>query len=208
MKKVFLTGILFAVGLLLFACGGFSVKMIGSWMDDSKAGYTVDNVLVIGISREDVTRNLWEDTLVELLGKQNIKAQAGHIVMDNQVIKPDRESILAAVRKSGAGSVLITRVIGHDTETTTRPGGVVYFRPEPYYMGMGDFYGSAYDVAYRQPVYSTETNVRLESNLYDAASEKLVWTAQTEAVDPKLLKSDYAKMVNLLLDDMRKKKLL
>jgi hypothetical protein len=204
MKKMLLPGLLFTAALFLFACGA-SVKMTSSWMDDSKAGYKINNVLVVGISREDITRNLWENTFVEQLGKQNIRAQAGHIVMGGQEIKPDRESILAAVRKSGVDAVLITRVVGRESETKTS-GGVVS-SPAPYYMGMYDYYGYAHNAVYTAPVDYRETTVRLESNLYDVASEKLIWTAQSEAVNANLVKTDYAKMINLLLHDMRSKKL-
>jgi len=206
MKKVFFTGLLLTIVVFFCACGA-SVKMINSWMDDSMAGYSIDNVLVIGISRKEITRNLWENTFVELLGKNNIKAQAGHIVTGDQVIGPDRQSIIAAVKKSGADAVLITRAVGMETETKTSPGNVDY-QPEPYYMGMYDYCDFAYRAVYRPPVNYTETIVRLESNLYDVATEKLIWTAQSEAVDAKLLKTDYAKMANLLLDDLRKKKLI
>ena len=82
---MFLSSVLF-----LWACGA-SVKMIGSWTDDSRAGYSIDNVLVIGIHRKDINRNLWENTFVELLDKENIKAQASHTVIDGQVIEPDRQ---------------------------------------------------------------------------------------------------------------------
>ena len=206
MNKIFFTGLLLIVVFLICACGA-SVKMIDSWMDESKAGYSIDNVLVIGISQKEITRNLWENTFVELLGKNSIKAQAGHIVSGDQAIEPDRKSILAAVQKIGADTVLITRVVGTEEKTKTRPG-IVHYEPAPYYMGMYDYYGYAYRTVYNPPVNYNETTVRLESNLYDVATEKLIWTARSEAVDANLLKTDYAKMANLLLDDLRKKKLL
>lgn len=206
MKKVFFPGIFLTVVFLLCACGT-SVKMIGSWADDSMAGYTVDNVLVIGIAREDISRNLWENTFVELLGKKNIKAQASNIVTGGQVIEPSREAIMAAVKKAGAETLLITRVAGSRTDTETLPGRVNY-EPAPYYTGMHNYYGHAFRAVYSPPVNVSKTTVRLESNIYDVASEKLIWTAQSEAVEPKLLKTDFSRMANVLLDDLQKKKLL
>ena len=113
---------------------------------------------------------------------------------------------MAAVKKSGADTVLITRVIDSESETKTIPGYV--YQPAAYYTGMYDFYGFAHTAVYRPPINVSKTTIRLESNVYDAASEKLVWSAQTEAVDAKLLKTDFDKMVNLLLDDLQKKKLI
>ena len=206
MKKSFISGLLFTVLLLLSACGA-SVKMIGSWTNDSMAGYHIDNVLVIGISRQDITRNLWEDTFVELLGKENIKAQASHIVMAGKVMEPDRQSVISAVKKSGADTVLITRVVDSKSVKEETPG-VVYFEPAPFYVGMNDYFGHAYSSVYSQPVSVSKTTVRLESNVYDVATEKLIWTAQSEVIDPELLKTDFDKMVNVFLADLQKKKLI
>jgi len=206
MKNIFFPGILLTLVLLLCACGA-SVKMIGSWMDDSMAGYSIDNVLVIGINRKDIKRNLWENTFVELLGKENIKAQASHIIIGDQAIEPDRPSIVAAIKKSGADTVLITRVIGSETKTKTLPG-FVHYAPTPDHTGMYNYYGYAYRAVYSPPVNISKTTVHLESNIYDVATEKLIWTAQSEAIDAKLLKTDFAKMAHLFLDDLRKKKLL
>jgi len=206
MKKVFFPGILLTVVLLLCACGA-SVKMVGSWMDDSMAGYSIDNVLVIGISHADISRNLWENTFVELLGKKNVKAQASNVVMGGKVIEPNREAILQAVKKAGAKTVLITSVVGSKTKTDTIPGRVNY-EPLPYYTGMHNYYGHVFTARYTPAVNVSKTTVRLESNFYDVASEKLIWTGLSEAVEAKLLKTDFARMANLLLDDLRKKKLL
>jgi hypothetical protein len=205
MKNVFFPSMLLAIALLFSACGP-SVKMIGSWMDNSMAGYSIDNVLVIGISRKEIRRNLWENTFVELLGKENIKAQAINIVTGGQVVE-DRQSIVDAVKKSGADTVLITRAIGSETKTKTLPG-YVHYQPAQVYTRMHDYYGFAYGAVYVPPIDVSKTTVRLESNVYDVATEKLIWTAQSEAIDAKLLKTDFAKIANLLLDDLRKKKLL
>jgi hypothetical protein len=50
--------------------------------------------------------------------------------------------------------------------------------------------------------------VRLESNLYDVKTAKLVWSAQSDAVDPKLLRTDYERVVDVLIADMKNKKVL
>jgi hypothetical protein len=206
MKNVFPLSLLLTIVLILGACGA-SVKMLGSWMDNSMAGYSIDNVLVIGLSRKDIKRNLWENTFVELLAKKNVKAQASHNITDDQMIEPDRQSIIEALQKSGADTVLITRVIDSNTEIKTLPGFVNY-QPLPVYSGMHDYYGFAYRSVYVPPIDISKTTAYLESNVYDIATEKLIWTAQSEAIDANLLKSDYAKIANLLLDDLRKKKLL
>ena len=116
MKKVFFSCMLLSVVFLLWACGA-SVKMIDSWMDDSKAGYKINNVLVIGISRKDITRNLWENTFVELLGKENIKAQAGHIAIDGCIANAH----LALV---AGGQQHMTKFVAHRHQGHTADSGL------------------------------------------------------------------------------------
>ena len=102
---------------------------------------------------------------------------------------------------------MITRAVGEETKTKTLRG-YVYYEPAQFYRGMHDYYGRAYSAVYNPPVNISKTTIRLESNVYDVATEKLIWSAQSDVVDAKLLKSDYARIVNLLLDDLRKKKLI
>jgi len=66
--------IIFATVLLLLSACGASVKMLGSWVDDSKPEYKVEDVLILGMNRDYIVRNLWENTFSELLEKEKVKA--------------------------------------------------------------------------------------------------------------------------------------
>lgn len=203
MRKVFASGVILVVLSFLFACAPPSVKLLGSWSDDTMSGYSIKKVLVIGVAQDEISRKLWENTFVELLQQKDVQAQASHIVIGEAGLKPDRRFVERAVRKAGVKTVLITRITDSKTEAETLPG-TVHYEPLPYYSAMYDYYGQVYKTAYSPPDNIKGTRVRLESNLYDVASEKLIWTAQTEAIDPKFLKSDFFRMANLLLADLSK----
>lgn len=206
MRKIFVAGIILPVLLLVFvACVPSPVKMLGSWMDYTMSGYSINKVLVIGVTRDERSRKLWEDTFVELLKDKGVQAKSSLIVMGKAEEKPNRNFIKSVARKAGVKTVLIARLA--DNETESFPGATPY-EPLLYYKGMSDYYDHACKIAYSPPNNATRTTVHLESNLYDAVTEKLIWTAHTEAVDPKLLKSDFSRMAELLLADLSEKKLL
>lgn len=200
--------IFFAAALLLLSGCGASVKMLGSWVDESKPEYKVKDVLVLGMDPDVLVRNLWENTFSELLAKDNVVAYPYNKVMGIEEGQPEsREAILEAVKKSGVKAVLITRTVGIDKETKTLPG-FLHYQPEVFSAGLGSYYGAAYSAVYHPPRDVTRTTFRIETNLYDAASEKLIWSAQTEAIDTNILKTDFAMVARSLIKDMRSKDLL
>lgn len=181
-------------------------RITSSWVDPSQGRYGADNVLVMGVSRSETRLKLYENVFVDRLSKSNVQAMASYKVIGN-VLEPDREIVEAAIKKTGASSVLITHVVARKSKTQTY-AGAVHFQPGGYYGGMYGYYSNTYAAIYTPPSNVTRTTVRLESNLYDAATAGLVWSAQSEAIDLKLLRTDFERIVDLLIVDMKNKGVL
>ena len=161
---------------------------------------------MIGVSRREASLKLWENVFVDHFTAKGIHAVANYKVF-GMVPDPDRKAVEAAIQKAGASSVLISHVVDSSSTTYTHPGTIRY-EPRGIYGGMYGHYGSIYQAVYSPPVNTTRTVVRLETNLYDVATAKLVWSAQSEAFDPKLLRTDFDRIVGLLMADMQKKGIL
>jgi len=56
------------------------------------------------------------------------------------------------------------------------------------------------------PLETTTELYYLESSLYDVASDKLLWTAQVEAVDPVRSEDQFKRIVKALMEDLRQQK--
>jgi len=200
-KHFFLLFLLAALCLFLSSCLS-STRVIHSWTDSSAGGYRVKNVLIIGVSRQNTTQRLFEDTFVEAFRAENIKAAASYKTAGWD-LKPERQTIEAAIAKSGAKAVLITRVVNRKTKVNTYPGRVNYV-PSPQYRGMYGYYGYSYRVVHTPPITRTTHIVCLESNLYDVATEKLIWSAQSKVIDPEITEKEIQNFVKVLMDDLRK----
>ncbi len=95
-------------------------------------------------------------------------------------------------------------------------GGSMGFA-NPYYNAMAypaynyPYYGYySYTVATTTSpgYYEKTTNAFLESNLYDIASEKLIWTAQTDSKEVTSVEKEAPKFAKIIVDDIIKKKVL
>ncbi|HHD64754.1 MAG TPA: hypothetical protein ENK96_10445 [Desulfobulbaceae bacterium] len=193
--------------VLFFLCScGHKAAMVSSWVDSSGPDYHACDVLVIGVSKSEVVAKLWEAIFVEQFSAAGVQASANSVVIGH-VPEPDRRSVEAAIQKAGAATVLITHVIDSSAETSTRPGFIRY-EPGGFSHSLYGYYGRTYRAVYTPPLDVTRTTIRLETNLYDVAAARLIWSAQTEVRNPKLLRTDFGRVVGLLMTDMNKQGLL
>ncbi len=201
MKNVI--AILFAMTLVLsFTACARKARVTQSWVDPSRTEYAANDILVLGVGRSEVSLKLWENVFVDQFIKMEVRAKASHKVIGS-VPEPDRKIIEAAIKKAGASSVLITHIVDSKSKTYTHRG-TVHSLPGGAYEDLHSYYGHTYRTVYTPPTDVTHTLVRLESNLYDAVTASLVWSAQSEVLNPNLLRTDYDRITGILIADMKK----
>ena len=156
-------------------------ELSGVWVTESPA--PLSRILVIGVARTESSRRTFEDRFVEALAERGTSAVASYTLLPGEG-RIEESAIRAAVREHGFGGVIVTRLLRIDEETTyvpptTRvvPGGYGGY-------GLYGYYGMAWSVETTPGYTQTTRIVRLETNLYDTASEKLVWTAHSDTLNP------------------------
>jgi hypothetical protein len=175
--------LLFAITALLSAC---AVKPLVEWRDSDFSG-TVNNILIIGVSDQPVVRRLFEDTFVKELAALGVSAKSSYqLLTDEQIASKD--ALEAAISTQSMDSVLVARVIGVEEISTYTPPTYNYtYTPSnfnPYYRDYHSYFNHATTVA--TPGYWDKYEVlKLESNLYDSASQQLIWSVQSESFDPR-----------------------
>jgi len=193
--------------LLLSSCA--TTNLTTTWHDPAYAGSKrVEDVLIIAVTKDETIRRLYEDSFAAELAKDNIRAVQSY-TLKNFEIKPDQKSVEEAVKEAGARSVLITRHISTDTKQHYRPPERVSMYADPYYSRMNRYYPLAYREVYYTSGYNySVTTVNIESNLYDAENEKLIWSAQSKSVDPQMTKKYIDELVQIFAKDLKAKSLL
>ncbi len=104
-----------AVAAIVGACG--NTQVLDTWSDTSIKPAPAKRIVVVGLSGDDVTRRLFEDTFSQELKDRGNDAVAGHTFLPDKLISsPD--SALAVIRKAGFDAVLTARSMGVKTEET------------------------------------------------------------------------------------------
>lgn len=193
------------VCLLVISCAT-TTKLTHVWTDEAYRGSPVSDVLVIGISDEEAVRRSFEDKFVKQLKETGIEAvsSAAAISSDKEL---DKEAIVSSIEKLGVDAVLVTHLIGVDKEAKYHPP-TMSAAPAHYHRGYYGYYGHAYNYVHTPGYYTTHTKVRLETNLYEAKTEKLIWSGQSETWDPKSKTEVIDSLISVVIKNLQKNKLL
>jgi len=184
---------IWCISLSFVLAGCSSTRLTSVWADKGYQG-KLGTVLVIGVSENLRDRRIFEDALVKAFKGAGVKALSSAAVLPADH-KLDKKSLEEAARKYGVDAVMITSVVGVEENEVYYPPTTTYVAPPLYYRDMWSYYPQVYET-YSTPGYTVKyQNVKLESNLYDAGTGALVWSAASEAFDPA---SDIRKFSNAL----------
>lgn len=186
------------IAMLITACATTKLTLV--WKDQSYQGQP-RKIMVIGVTKKPLNKRIFEDEFVRQLKARGTDAVASYTVMPDEK-QGDHAVIAAKMKEQGADAVLISRLASKKTMQTYVPGSVYY--PPSYYGTWRDYYGYGYQAVYT-PGYTAEDEYALmETNLYDAGNDKLIWSASSETEirgsDQNQIKSYIGVMVNAMAD--------
>jgi hypothetical protein len=173
----------------LLASTGCSTKIKREWKDDAFQPGRIRNILVIAAARSDTVRRFGESELVKQLRKRGVSAVESFTVLPDAGIDDARfrEAIVAKIKEGGIDAILIARSLGSRTDVESSQATVIYTAPYASYNTWYSYYAFAPDWGYPSSTPSSMTGISyernyitMESSLYDAKSEKLVWQLQSE----------------------------
>ena len=150
------------------------------WKDDSYQGQ-ITNVLVMGVSKQLVRKRFFEDEFVRQLQSHGLSATSSYRIFPSEGML-EKDTILSKIREMGIDTLLITRMVDKKTVETYVPGTVYHYAPPRAYGRWHGHYAASYGAVYEPGYTITDEVVVLETNLYDAKSEEIIWSALSETV--------------------------
>jgi hypothetical protein len=198
-------------GLLVTACGSTYSSMTHSWVDPTHGKTPIKKVLVIGLAQNPSMRRLFETQMLGIFQKSGVEAVPSFDLLPNLGTEGDeaavRDLVRAAVIKSGADAVTVTRLVSAETSERWVEGSS-YVVPEPYYGGFYHYYYNSYSVV-NTPGYLVEDKTYVvETNLYDVTTEKLVWTGISETLNPESSAKGLDSLGRVIVSTLRKEGLI
>ena len=157
-------------GLLMVVAGCASISVSNQWKDPHWAGPPAANVLVVGITKSETLRRIFEDRFVQQLQSASLTASVSYAQISSGAASNDQ--LRALIKSTGAQAVLTTRVERVDRRIDVTPTG-------PAYGGFYGWYGAAWAST---PMITQYDVITLETSVWDVKSGTLVWTATTQNV--------------------------
>ena len=192
-------GILLLGIVLVSACATTQINAV--WKDPAYQARP-SRIMVIGVAKNPLNRRLFESEFVRQIRARGTEAIASYTVLSDKQ-QDDQLAIAAKVKELNADAVLITRLVSKKTVKMYVPGSVYY--PPLYYGTWPDYYGYGYRYIYSPGYVSESEYAIIETNLYEAANDKLVWAASSETVlsdsDESLIKSYIGIMVKTMVEN-------
>jgi len=192
-----LFGYLFSCAFLVISCAG--TELTQNQTDEAYTGNPVSDILVIAITGNEHNRRSFETKFVAQLKSVGVDAVSSEKAIPMPAnLELKKEMILNAVNQYKNDAVIITHLIGKDEKDVYTRGGSAH-------RGFYGFYRSRYS----DPGYSsTTTTVRLETNLYDVKTEKLIWSGKSDTWSKDSKDKIINDVIKAVIKNLQKNKLI
>ena len=183
---------------LIISCTG--TELTQNKVDEVYKGKPVSDILVIAITGNEHNRRSFEKKFVSRLKSVGVDAISSEEAIPMPAdLELKKEAILAAVNQYENDAVIITHLIGKEEKDVYTRGGR---------RGFYGFYSSRYSSA-RDPGYSsTSTTVRLETNLYEVKTEKLIWSGKSNTLSRDAKDQIINDVIKAVINNLQKNKVI
>lgn len=195
---------LIAAGTLA-ACSGTKTSIPLSWRNPTFGESTFKKLFVIGVGEDEGARRLFEDTFAKALANEGTSAQASWGLLP-QSTQLSEEQVRGAIEGGGFDGVLVSRVLGIGQSEEYVPPST-YSVPTSYH-GYYGYYGASYAVVHEPGYFKTNTTFRLETNLYAVAGGGLVWSGQSDTLNPESIPDVIDSMTKAVARELKVQKLI
>ncbi len=189
--------------LLLESCA--TTTMTGSWVDPTYSGGGFKKIMIVGVAKRAVIRNIFESAFVTQLQKRGIEGVPSARFADGSEL--NKEMIAATLKELGCDGILITRMVDQKTRTTYYPP-TGYVVPVAYRGGFYSYYSGAVAVVSSPGYVEESTTASLETNLYDVKTGGLVWTGLTDTEVYNDPEGQFNELISLLIKKIAADKLI
>lgn len=198
MKTAAMFGALLLGATIFSGCG--STVLDSVWKDPNYASGNLDNFLVLAVGENETNRRLYESAVVTDLTARGVRGTPAYSVLPTGQ-EVTKEVLRPIVAEGGFDGILVTRLLGVDTDTRYVPG-VSAVVPSYYH----DFYGyhSRFVVVTEPGHYTEDTTILVETNLYETTDARLIWSGVSDTYNPLDVSTAIHEISKLIVDRLQK----
>jgi hypothetical protein len=182
MKKYLFVSAFVFLSLILSGCAALNpnpriTSLNSVWNDGKYPVNYLDTVLLVGKPQVEANRSVFEAGFAEALYKRNIAVIPSYTVIPDMK-NLNRESVRKAAKEAGVKNVLVAKVVSvEEKEVIFNQTQENHFTVTP-----RGTYMTTYTFA--EPRKEMQTQVRIETGLFDVETEALIWAATSDTMNP------------------------
>jgi len=165
--------------LLITSCSRTTMDYV--WKDPSYQGGKFNKVLVVGVTKNQTNRILFENKFVAELKTYGTDAISSYTIIPSAE-KLDKAKVESEIKPLEVDAVVVTKLMSIEQKKTySRVVNPSQTQPRLQRGGWVD-YSTDYETAKDRGSYYQYEVVGLETKIYDAQTDKLIWSGWTDTV--------------------------
>ncbi|MFD2037590.1 hypothetical protein ACFSKL_22540 [Belliella marina] len=196
--------------ILIWGCSP-TTQITASWRSD-EAHSEYKSLFVAALTENLQIRQNIENEFASRLQNRNIVTTRSIEALSPDFFdsnEPSKDQILEAIQAYNSEAILTITLIDIEEEERFVQGGPMGpgFAPIGrfgYYGNFGGYFNHWYGAGWNQGYYKTDKKYFMETNLYDAETLKLLWSAQSKTLNPNDIEAFAKEYVDVLKLELRK----
>ncbi len=204
---------LMITALMLGACST-AKEPTSVWVNKEKIeGKSFSNIFIVVMTADVRARVRLESDLAAEVVARGLKAVKSLDVLPVSIKDPktpSKEEVVSKVKESGCDAVFVASLLKKE-ESVRHTSATSTYTVLPYYSYTGTYYGyysNWYPTVSTPGYYSHDKSYFMQSNLYDVASEEIMWSAQSKVFSPGSLEAFSKSYISTLIKQLEKEALL
>lgn len=202
MKKLslFVTGLL--LSSILYSCGSMTY-ITDTWKSKGFTGKKFSKLAILAVTKDNiVARRTIEDAMSRELKASGINAITTYDILAYDAFDKDKDGkvddktaaekmIVDKMKENNIDGIMIMKVKDTKSEQKYVPGTPTYM-PSYYYAPYYSYYFMSYNTLYSPGYYVTDTEVYIETSIYDNDNGEVDYSMVSETVNPSSI-TDFTK---------------
>ncbi len=212
MKSIYISILCFCIVFLVSSCAP-TTSITGSWknksMDSSKV---YKSIFIAALVANMPAKAAIEDAFYEHAMQSGVKATRSYEIFTPKATSEaptDKNEIMEKIKATGSDAIFTVAIKDVQDQTRYVPGSATYYGA-PSYGYYNNFYGYYNNYYYAETAtegyYTSDKVYFMECNIYDAATEELIWSAQSQTTNPSKLSSAAKEYASRVVYQLRKDK--
>ncbi|CAN5489333.1 hypothetical protein BH10BAC4_BH10BAC4_01790 [soil metagenome] len=188
---------------LLLASSSSGSKITGSWKSNRLVHGYATIMLTALTGNIEAKRTIENDLTLSLQDKGVVVTKSTDAFPPSFTYEASKEDMLKKIRQEGTDAILTVTLVDKQTESRYVPGTYSY-APMPMYNRFWGYYNYWGPMSYSPNYYVQDKIYYLETNVFDADSEELVWSAESQTYNPEDLSGFSEELANILAVKLEK----